>query len=219
MIAGANVTWYAARAGGLVALALLTLATLAGLLLAGRPRLQRWPRFAVEDVHRFLGLLTGTFVGLHVLVLLVDPYQPFSVAQLVVPGLSSYRPLPTALGVVGAELLLALALTNRFRIRLPYLFWRRIHFLNFAVWGLALAHGVTAGADGDTGWALALYTVCGSAVAAATVWRALRARPLPGWALGLWTGTAGLVGAELVVALVLGRGAAVGALTKLLRPL
>jgi len=204
VIAGANVAWYAARAGGLVAFVLLTLATLAGLLLAGRAQSKQWPRFAVEDVHRYLGLLAGMFIWLHVLVLLVDSYLPFSVAQLTVPGLSSYRPLPTALGVVGAELLLALALTNRFRARLPYAFWRRAHFLNFAVWALALAHGVTAGADGDTAWALALYAGCGGTVAAATVWRALRARPLPGWALGLWTGTAGLVGAELVTALVLG---------------
>ena len=58
--------------------------------------------------------------------------------------------------------------------------------------------------NGDTVWALTLYASCGSAVAAASVWRALRARPVPDWALALWTGTAGLVGAELVAALVLG---------------
>ncbi len=204
MIAGANVAWYAARAGGFVAFILLTLATLAGLLLAGRAQNKRWPRFAIEDVHRYLGLLTGIFIWLHVLVLLLDSYLPFSLAQLAIPGISTYRPLPTALGIVGAELLLALALTNRFRTRLSHLFWRRAHYLNFAVWALSLAHGVTAGADRDTAWALALYAGCGGAVAAATVWRALRARPLPAWALGLWTGTAGVVGAELVSALVLG---------------
>ena len=126
------------------------------------------------------------------LVLLVDVYLPFSVASSRCRGCRRYRPLPTALGVVGAELLLALALTNRFRDRLPYAFWRRAHFLNFAVWALALAHGVTAGADGDTAWALSLYAgLRRRSSAAATVWRALRARPLPGWALGLWTGTAG----------------------------
>jgi predicted ferric reductase len=204
VIAGANVAWYAARAGGLVAFVLLTLATLAGLLLAGRAQSTRWPRFAVEDVHRFLGLLTGAFIWLHVGVLLLDSYLPFSVADLLVPGISSYRPLPTALGVVGAELLLALAVTNRLRSRLSYRFWRRAHYVNFAVWGLSLAHGITAGADGDTVWAVALYTVCGGSVAAATAWRALKTRPVPGWALRLWTATAGLVGAELVATLVLG---------------
>ena len=187
MIAGANVAWYAARAGGLVALVLLTLATLAGILPAGRAQSTRWPRFAVEDVHRYLGLLTGSFISLHVGVLLLDSFLPFSIAQLVVPGLSSYRPLPTALGVVGAELLLALALTNRFRSRLPYRFWRRAHYANFAVWILALTHGITAGTDSDTAWALALYVACGAAVAGATVWRARTAfaavRTKPGKAL------------------------------------
>src|SRR5436190_18591782 len=52
--------------------------------------------------------LTGTFVSLHVLTLFVDSYLPFSLTQLVVPGASTYRPLSTALGVVAAELLLAL---------------------------------------------------------------------------------------------------------------
>jgi len=26
----------------------------------------RWPRFSLEDVHRFIGLLVGTFVAIHV---------------------------------------------------------------------------------------------------------------------------------------------------------
>jgi hypothetical protein len=52
----------------------------------GPARLPNWPRFAVEDVHRFAGLLTGTFVSLHVLTLFVDSYVPFSLTQLVVPG-------------------------------------------------------------------------------------------------------------------------------------
>ena len=63
---------YTARAGGLLGFLLLTAAVVLGLTLAGRARLPGWPRFAVEDVHRFAGLLAGSFVGLHVLALLVD---------------------------------------------------------------------------------------------------------------------------------------------------
>jgi hypothetical protein len=99
------VEWYTARAGGLVAFGLLTLAVLAGLTLSGRAKLRYWPRFAVEDVHRFLGLLTAAFVALHVLALFVDGYMPFSLTQLVVPGAAAYRPFATALGIVAAELL------------------------------------------------------------------------------------------------------------------
>ena len=68
--------WYLARAGGMVAFVLLTIAVILGLTLSGRSKLPYWPRFAVEDVHRFAGLLTGSFVSLHLLVLFVDSYLP-----------------------------------------------------------------------------------------------------------------------------------------------
>ena len=117
--------WYTARAGGMLAFALLTLSVVLGLTLSGRARLKRWPRFAVEDVHRFVGLLASGFVGIHVVGLLVDTYVPFSLSQVLVPFTSSYRPLATGLGVVGMELLAALAIANRYRKRLSYRFWRR----------------------------------------------------------------------------------------------
>jgi len=204
VIATVNVAWYVARAGGLVSFGLLTLAVLAGVLLAGRARFADWPRFAVEDVHRFLGLLAGTFLGVHVLGLLADGYLGLPLSALLVPGLSSYRPLATALGVVGAELLLALAVTNRLRGRLAYTTWRRLHMLNFAVWILALAHGITAGTDSDTSWAITVYLLASGSVAGACVWRLLRVYRAPAWATAIWTGTASIVAAELVLALAVG---------------
>jgi sulfoxide reductase heme-binding subunit YedZ len=164
--------WYLARASGIVAFVLLTIAVVVGLTLSGRAKLPNWPRFAVDDVHRFAGLLTGAFVALHVLTLFVDSYLPFSLTQLVVPGTSSYRPLATAIGVVAAELLLALAITNHYRKRLSYGFWRRAHYLNFAVWGLALLHGIFAGTDRGAPWADVLYGSSAAAVAGFVAWRA-----------------------------------------------
>src|SRR5438046_1128838 len=111
----------------MLAFALLTASVVLGLALSGRVRLKRWPRFAVEDVHRFVGLLAATFIGIHVAGLLADTYVPFSLSQVLVPFASSYRPLATALGVVALELLAALALANRYRKHLSYRFWRRTH--------------------------------------------------------------------------------------------
>jgi methionine sulfoxide reductase heme-binding subunit len=164
--------WYTARAGGMLSFALLTASVVLGLTLSGRARLKHWPRFAVEDVHRFAGLLAGAFVGIHVLALLLDSYVPFSLSQILVPGTASYRPLPTALGVVALELLAALAVANRYRKRLSYRFWRRAHYLEFGVWGLALVHGITSGTDSGTGWALAVYALAAGTVAGLVVWRA-----------------------------------------------
>ncbi len=55
--------------------------------------LERWPRFALEDVHRFVGLLAGSFIAIHVVALLFDSYLPFSLRSILVPGAAPYRPL------------------------------------------------------------------------------------------------------------------------------
>jgi sulfoxide reductase heme-binding subunit YedZ len=171
-----TVAWDAARAGGVVAFCLLTVCVLVGLLQAGRPRLERWPHIALEDVHRFAGVLTGSFLVVHVGALLLDGYVPFSLADVLIPGHTAYRPLPTALGVVAVELLLALAVTNRFRSQLPYRVWRRVHYAAFAVWALALAHGLTVGSDRTGAWALGLYATASAAVAGLAAWRVLNRR-------------------------------------------
>jgi methionine sulfoxide reductase heme-binding subunit len=170
------VDWYLIRASGIVAYILLTGAVAIGIGLAGKERLERWPRFALTDVHRFVGMLVGVFVALHVVTLAIDAFLPFSVSQIVVPFTASYRPVWTALGIVGAELLLALALTNRFRHRLSYRFWRRAHYLNFAVWAAATAHGIGAGTDSASSWNVALYGVAVALVTGLVARRIARAR-------------------------------------------
>ena len=148
MILGAfAVDWYAARAAGVVAYLLVSASVAVGLTLAGKERFERWPRFAVEDVHRFAGVLAGTFIALHVLWLAVDSQAHLSLSNLVIPFTSSYRLVWTGLGVVAAELLLALAVTNHYRKRISYSLWRRLHYLNFVVWIGATAHGLGAGSD------------------------------------------------------------------------
>ena len=161
------VDWYAARAAGIVAYVLLTGVVVLGIVLAGKVRTQRWPRFAVEDVHRFGGTLVGVFLGLHVLTIGIDSYTPFSVADLVVPFSANYRPFWTALGIVSAELLVAVAVTNAMRDRLSRRTWRRAHYLTFGVWGLATLHAAGVGTDRDSSWLLALVLAGIFAVTAA----------------------------------------------------
>lgn len=197
-------TWYVARGGGMVALVLLTATVLIGMLMSGRASLEQWPRFAVEDVHRFAGLVTWSFIGVHGLALLADDYYSFSLGNLLVPGTAPYRPLATALGVVALELLAALALANRLRGRIPYSFWRRTHYANFAVWALALVHGIAAGTDRDTTWGLTVFALCAGAVGGVTAWRVLKARATPQWAVRVWAPAAALAAADVAVFLDLG---------------
>jgi methionine sulfoxide reductase heme-binding subunit len=190
------VDWYAARAAGLVAYVLLSAVVALGVGLAGKRKLDRWPRFALEDVHRFGGLLVGGFVTLHIVTVAIDSYLPFSIVQLVVPFTSRYRPLWVGLGVVSAELLLALAVTNHYRDRLPYRFWRRAHYLNFAVWLAVTVHGIASGTDRSAPWLLAVYVPAAGLVAGLVAGRAGLRLPV--------AAAAGCAAAALVAGLALG---------------
>jgi sulfoxide reductase heme-binding subunit YedZ len=174
MLAATAVDWYAARAGGVVAYVLLSAVVVVGLALAGKERVPGWPRFALEDVHRFGGLLVGAFVSAHVLLLLIDSKAHLSLGRAIVPFSSSYQPLWTGLGTVAAELLLALAVANHYRARISHRLWRRLHYLNFAVWVAATAHGLGAGTDRTSVWFLWMYFIAIGAVGGFTVRRVLR---------------------------------------------
>ena len=163
--------WYAARASGVAAYVVLSVVVSLGLGLGGKAQNRRWPRFSIEDIHRFGGLLVGSLIGIHVLTIAADSFLPFSLTQLLVPFTSRYRPLWTGLGIAAAELLLALAITNHYRRRLPYRFWRRAHYLNFAIWTLASLHGLMAGTDRGAVWLAIVYGVSVASVLMLLLWR------------------------------------------------
>jgi DMSO/TMAO reductase YedYZ heme-binding membrane subunit len=163
--------WYIARAGGVVAYVLLTFTVCIGIGLAGRARVPGFPRFTVNELHRFAGILTGTFIAIHVGAILLDGYVHFSVPQVLIPLTSSYRTVGVAFGIVAAELLIALAVTNRLRRVLPRRIWRGAHYLNFVVWGSATIHGIVAGTDNATIWLLATYVAAIATVGGLVCWR------------------------------------------------
>ena len=68
-------------------------------------------------MHRFLGGAAVTFTGLHVAGLVADSYVHFGVADVLVPGASSWRPGAVAPGVVSLYLLAAVELTSLFMRR------------------------------------------------------------------------------------------------------
>ena len=152
--------WYFARSSGIVAYALLSASVVIGILMSGKTRFT-WPRFAVEEVHRFLAILTGVFVVLHGATLLLDSVVPTSLARELVPFASGYRPFAVGLGVMAAELMAAVGISNALRKGLPHGVWRRVHYLTFAVWVLATGHGLLAGTDRFDPWFAA---VAGAAV-------------------------------------------------------
>jgi len=169
-----GVVWYTARSAGIVAYLLLSSSVVLGLLMSTRARLT-WPRFAVEEVHRFLAQLTGIFIVIHGASLLLDRVVPFTLTQELVPFTSSYRPFAVALGIVSAELLAAVGLTNLLRDRIPYRHWRRVHTLTLVVWLGTTGHLLLVGTDRSEPWLVGLAAAAVAAVGLALAPRLARA--------------------------------------------
>jgi hypothetical protein len=163
--------WYVTRATGLVALVLLTASVLLGLLTAGRFRTARWPRFLTQGLHANLSLLVLAFLTLHVAGTVLDSYTSIPLSAAFVPFMSPYKPLWLSLGAVALDLLLALAATSLLRGRLGYRAWRRVHWLGYACWPVAVAHGLGIGTDRTATWVIGLTLGCVISVAVTATWR------------------------------------------------
>jgi sulfoxide reductase heme-binding subunit YedZ len=168
--------WILARAGGLTAYVVLTMSVLAGLVLKSRPLGARLRAASVTDTHRALAFIGLGFVALHGLTLVLDSTVRITPLALVVPGLTGYRPVATALGVLAAELMVVVYASFSLRKRLGARNWRRLHWATYGVFALATVHGLAAGTDSSRSWALVLYLGAVGAVATATGWRFLAPR-------------------------------------------
>lgn len=152
--------WYATRATGLVTLLMLTASVLLGLMTAGRLSGERWPRFLTAGLHRNVSLLVLVFLGLHVGTTVLDTYTSIPLTAAFVPFASGYKPGWLSLGAVAADLLVALLATSLARERLGYRTWRRVHWLAYACWPVAVAHGLGIGTDRSVGWVIVLTIGC-----------------------------------------------------------
>ena len=165
--------WILARASGLTAYVLLTLSVLAGLTVKSKPfgKAVRLP--AVTDLHRFLALLGLGALAIHGSALVLDTTVKVTPQALLVPGLVSYRPLWTALGVLAGELMLVVYVSFGLRKRIGMRNWRRLHYATYAIFAAGTVHGLKAGTDTSHRWAIWLYAGAVGAVVTATTWRVL----------------------------------------------
>ena len=162
--------WLAARATGIVTLGLLTFQICVGLVLSHPTNKSTW-RLSKRlfPWHEHLWVFVMAFLLVHIVSLILDPYAGVGIAGSFIPGLSSYRSSPVALGTMALYAFLLTAITARYTKLLPPGAWLSIHRLSLAVFGLAWLHGMLAGTDsGALRW---LYVVTGSAVVVAAAYR------------------------------------------------
>lgn len=172
--------WYLSRASAFVAFALLWVSMALGLSISGRVA-RVWPGGPVAfDLHQYTSLLGLLFTVFHAAILIGDRYSNFTVMQLAVPFAgSTYRPVWVGLGQVAIYLMLLVWFSATVKHRIVRRWWRRLHFLSFAVFALALGHGVLSGTDSGTLWARAIYWIAAASILVLTIYRILVSRDTP----------------------------------------
>lgn len=169
-----KVYWYLSRASALVAYGLLWVSMVLGVLITNK--LARvWPGGPTAfDLHQHASLLGLAFVLFHALILMGDHYIAYTLTQVFTPFASvNYRVVWVGLGQVGFYLLVLVALSFYVRSIIGTRTWRVIHFLSFAVYGLALVHGIWSGTDSKLSWIREGYWITGSVLLFLIVYRVL----------------------------------------------
>jgi ferric reductase like protein len=175
--------WYLNRGTGVVLVAILTLSTVLGVLATGGGSL-RWPRFALQSLHRNVSLLAFALLLAHAAAPVIDTYvnhyAPIAVLDAVVPFVSAYKPLALGLGTLAFDVIIVVVVTSFARRRLGRRAWFGVHLLTYAGWALGVVHGLLIGTDAWTTWSLAVTGTSIAAVLAAVAARLFRrAAPQP----------------------------------------
>lgn len=157
--------WYLTRMLAVTAYLALTLSVACGLLRTMARRARQSIGWMVDELHQVLATLAGVLVIGHLVTLAKDAFIPFSIKNLLIPGDQPYRPFAVNLGVIALYTLVALLLSSWLKRRLPYGFWRVLHYVSFATFLLVTLHGWQAGSDTNEAWMRAIYGAAGTAVA------------------------------------------------------
>lgn len=169
--------WYLARAAGVMAMVLFTVAATLGTLGAGSRKPEQ--RFWLQYVHRSAAVTGLVLLATHVTAVIADSYVDISPAVLVWPFGSGYRPVAVTLGVLALYGLVLAALVGAARGRLARSEaftkrWRSIHIAASVGWLLSIGHSLLAGTDRSEPWMLAITLGCLTAVGAALAVRRYR---------------------------------------------
>ena len=171
--------WLAGRATGITAYLLLTVLVSLGLILSHPTNQSTWKLSKrLFPWHENLFVFVVAFLAAHIVSIILDPYAGVGIQGSFVPGLSSYRSTPVALGTLGLYAALISGVTGRWSSLLPKGLWLKLHRFALVAWVAAWLHGLLAGTDSTT--LVPMYVATGIVVMVAGAyryWVSKKARP------------------------------------------
>jgi predicted ferric reductase len=180
-----HVFWFITRSAGLMAYLLVWLSTVWGLAVATKVLDRFLPRLFTFDAHEFFSLLGLGFVAVHVGALLFDSSAPFSLPELLIPFISTFRPFWVGVGIIATYLGVLVTVTFYLRRQIGFQVFRAIHLLSFLSYAGATVHGIMAGSDTGLGMTQLVYFETALIVVVLTVyyfWQRRASRRLRGTA-------------------------------------
>ncbi len=155
----ASLPWLLERLAAFLAYLALAGSVVYGLLLSTRVLdaiAHRPISFALHQDLAAIGLGLG---GVHGALLGLDSTVPFSLPQMVVPGLAPYAPLAVALGQLTFYVTAVVVASFYARRRIGQRAWRALHMITFLAFAGATAHGILAGSDSGAAWTWWMYSL------------------------------------------------------------
>ncbi len=171
-----HIYWYLGRSAGFVAFWLLFASVAMGLAVSSRVFDGMLARPWVFEVHKFLSVFVLVVMTFHGLIMLGDPYIKFSLSELLVPLQSHYKNNAVALGIVTLYGSVLMTLSFYLKGMISQKTWRTLHYLTFALFVGALAHGLWAGTDTKLRYVQYSYLASGTAILFLTFFRILASR-------------------------------------------
>jgi predicted ferric reductase len=165
--------WYLSRASAFVAYALLWLSMALGVAISNKMA-RVWPGGPTAfGLHEYASLLGLVFAAFHALILLGDHYIGFTLQQALTPFASAYRPLEVGLGQIALYASVVVTFSFYVRRRIGQKAWRGLHFFSFAIYVLALLHGLLSGTDTGAPFIQGVYWITGGSLLFLTIYRLL----------------------------------------------
>lgn len=164
--------WFLSRGSAIIAYVLLWFSMAFGVTITNKMA-RIWPGGpAAYDVHEYFSILGMAFALFHAMILLGDHYINYTLAQVLVPFASlNYKPFWVAMGQLSFYLWGIVTLSFYLRKSLRGKTWRVVHYASYAVFLLALAHGIFSGTDSGSAWAAWMYWISGASLLFLLVYR------------------------------------------------
>lgn len=150
-------TWEWIRLLGFVAYFYFTLSIIFGLL-RKTPTIKSFKNLLFQ-LHQSAGWFGFVAVLVHMLLLIIDRYEPYRISELMIPFASDYKSVLSGLGTIAFYLFLIVFLTSDVFIRkMKFSIWKIIHNAVLPAWLISLVHGIFIGTDTQNPIVLLFYS-------------------------------------------------------------